>query len=177
MNVYICGLPKSTGNMKRFSWCLLLVGALFSGCLKSDNGCPFKDVDVTAPASQQQQIEAYLAANQLTASKHASGFYYQVIMPGSGLTPHLCSVVSVGYTGKLVNGNVFDQQQLISFDLGRVIEGWKKGLPLIQKGGRIKLYIPPALGYGSVDVKDGNNNVVIPANSILIFDVEVFEVN
>ncbi|HYF31503.1 MAG TPA: FKBP-type peptidyl-prolyl cis-trans isomerase [Chitinophagaceae bacterium] len=163
--------------MKWISWCLVILSALFSGCLKTDKGCPFRNVDIVAPVTQQQQIEAYLAANQLTAVKHSSGLYYQVVMPGSGLTPHLCSVVSVGYTGRLTNGNVFDQQQLISFDLGRVIEGWKKGLPLIQKGGRIKLYIPPALGYGSVDVKDGNNNVVIPANSILIFDVEMFEVN
>ena len=163
--------------MKRFSWGLILVAAVFSGCLKTDKGCPFKEANITAPASEQQQIETYLAANSLNASKHTSGLYYQVIMAGSGNTPNLCSVVSVGYTGKLTNGNVFDQQQLISFDLGRVIEGWKKGLPLIQKGGRIKLYIPPSLGYGTVDIKDPNGNVVIPANSILIFDVEIFEVN
>ena len=153
------------------------MAALLSGCLKTDSGCPFKENNIVAPTSEQQQIEAYLAANSLPASKHASGMYYQVSMAGSGATPTLCSVVSVGYTGKLTNGSVFDQQQLISFDLGRVIEGWKKGLPLIQKGGRIKLYIPPSLGYGSVDVKDNNGAVVIPANSILIFDVEMFEVN
>ena len=153
------------------------MAALLSGCLKTDNGCPFKETSIVAPTSEQQQIEAYLAANNLSASKHTSGLYYQVTMSGSGATPNLCSVVGVGYTGKLTNGTVFDQQQLISFDLGRVIEGWKKGLPLIQKGGRIKLYIPPSLGYGTVDVKDSNGAVVIPANSILIFDVEMFEVN
>lgn len=165
--------------MKRFSWALMLAvsATLFSGCLKTDGGCPFKEANITAPVGEQQQIEAYLAANSLTASKHASGMYYQVVMAGSGTTPNLCSVVSVGYTGKLTNGNTFDQQQLISFDLGRVIEGWKKGLQLIQKGGRIRLYIPPSLGYGSVDVKDNNGTVVIPANSVLIFDVEMFEVN
>ncbi|HEX6181240.1 MAG TPA: FKBP-type peptidyl-prolyl cis-trans isomerase, partial [Chitinophagaceae bacterium] len=134
--------------MKRFSWGLILAAAVFSGCLKTDKGCPFKETNITAPASEQQQIESYLAANNLTAIKHGSGLYYTVIMAGSGTTPNLCSVVSVGYTGKLTNGTVFDQQQLISFEIGRVIEGWKKGLPLIQKGGRIKLYIPPSLGYG-----------------------------
>lgn len=163
--------------MKRFSWGLIMVAALFSGCLKTEKGCPFKDLNIVAPASEQQQIEAYLASNNLAASKHTSGLYYQVVTPGAGVTPNLCSVVSVGYTGKLTNGHVFDQKPIITFDLGRVIEGWKKGLPLIQRGGKIRLYIPPSLGYGPVDVKDQNNNVVIPANSVLIFDVEMFEVN
>jgi FKBP-type peptidyl-prolyl cis-trans isomerase FkpA len=138
--------------------------------------CPYKENNVVAPVSEQQQIEAYLAANGLTASKHANGFYYQVVTAGSAKTPQLCSVISVGYSGKLSNGNQFDAQNLISFELGGAIEGWKKGLPLIQKGGRIKLYIPPSLGYGAHDVKEGNT-VVIPANSMLIFDVELFDVN
>lgn len=177
MNVYICSLPKITLFMMKFSWCLLLMGMMFSGCLKSDKGCPYRELNVTAPASEQQQVEAYLSANNLTAVKHASGMYYQVVTNGAGPTPQLCSSVAVGYTGKLTNGNVFDQQNLISFELGRVIEGWKKGLPLIQKGGRIKLYIPPTLGYGSIDIRNNAGAVVIPANSILIFDVEIFDVN
>ncbi len=164
-------------NMIKFSTCLLLLCVLLSGCLKSDKGCPYNSANVTAPAVEEQQVQAYLDANGLTAIKHPSGFFYQVVMPGSGARPELCSVVSVGYIGTLSNGNVFDQQNLISFDLGRLIEGWKKGLPLIQKGGRIKLYIPPTLGYGPVDVKNDNGTVVIPANSMLIFDIEMFDVN
>ncbi|HEY0678509.1 MAG TPA: FKBP-type peptidyl-prolyl cis-trans isomerase [Chitinophagaceae bacterium] len=163
--------------MMKFSWCLLLLGVLLSGCLKSDKGCPYTESGIIAPASEQQQVEAYLAANNLTAVKHASGMYYQIVNPGSAVKPELCSVVTVGYLGKLANGTVFDQQNIISFDLGRVIEGWKKGLQLIQKGGVIKLYIPPTLGYGAYDVKDANGTVVIPANSMLIFDIEMFDVN
>lgn len=122
-------------------------------------------------------MESYLSTNSITAVKHASGMYYQVITNGSGANPQLCSTVSVSYTGRLTNGTIFDSQNLISFELGRVIVGWQKGLPLIQKGGRIKLYIPPSLGYGGNDIRDNVGNIVIPANSILIFDVEIFDVN
>lgn len=161
----------------KFSWCLLLMGMMFSGCLKSDKGCPYRELNVTAPASEQQQVEAYLSANSITAVKHASGLYYQVVTNGSGVAPQLCSSVSVGYVGKLTNGNVFDQTNFVTFELGRLIEGWKKGLPLIQKGGKIKLYIPPSLGYGGTDIRDNQGQVKIPANSILIFDIEIFDVN
>lgn len=164
--------------MMKFSWCLLLMGIMFSGCLKSDKGCPYRETNVTAPASEQAQVEAYLSANNITtAVKHASGLYYQIVTNGSGNAPQLCSTVAVGYTGKLTNGTEFDSQNLISFELGRVIAGWQKGLPLIQKGGRIKLYIPPSLGYGGNDIRDSFGNIVIPASSILIFDVEIFDVN
>ncbi|HYE56440.1 MAG TPA: hypothetical protein VD996_16440, partial [Chitinophagaceae bacterium] len=84
--------------MIKFSWCFLVLGVLFSGCLKSDKGCPYRESSIVAPASEQQQVEAYLASNNLTAVKHASGFYYTVVSQGSGNTPQLCSVVTVGYT-------------------------------------------------------------------------------
>lgn len=162
----------------KFSWCLLLACFVFSGCLKQDKGCPYKESTVVASTAEQQQVEAYLSSNGITnAVKHSSGMYYAIITPGTGNKPSLCSVVSVGYTGTLTNGSVFDQQNIISFDLGRLIEGWKKGLPLVAKGGRIKLFIPPSLGYGNTDVKNSSGVVVIPANSMLIFDIEVFDVN
>jgi FKBP-type peptidyl-prolyl cis-trans isomerase FkpA len=163
--------------MMKFSWCFLVLGMLFSGCLKSDKGCPYKESGTVAPVSEQQQVEAYLSANNITAVKHSSGLYYQIVAQGSGAAPQLCSAISVGYTGKLTNGDTFDQQNLITFDLGRVIVGWQKGLPLIQKGGHIRLYIPPSLGYGAYDIKNNMGTVIIPANSILIFDVEMFDVN
>jgi FKBP-type peptidyl-prolyl cis-trans isomerase FkpA len=85
-------------------------------------------------------------------------------------------VVTTGYIGKFTSGSVFDQQTSFTYQLGSLIEGWKKGLPLIGKSGSITLYIPPSLGYGAVDVKDGQGHVVIPANSILIFDIDLIDV-
>jgi FKBP-type peptidyl-prolyl cis-trans isomerase FkpA len=61
------------------------------------------------------------------------------------------------------------------FVLGTLIDGWKIGVPLIKKGGQIRLYIPPSLGYGSSDVRDNQGRVIIPGNSILIFDITLID--
>jgi FKBP-type peptidyl-prolyl cis-trans isomerase FkpA len=104
--------------------------------------------------------------------------YYSIDAAGSGNTPTICSYVSVKYKGMLTNGNIFDQSSSpVSFQLGGLIESWKKGIPLIKPGGKIKLYCPPSLAYGSQVIKDGSGNVVIPANSILIFEVELVSVS
>ena len=83
----------------------------------------------------------------------------------------LSSTITVKYTGKLTNGTIFDQNQTgASFVLSSLILGWRKGLPLIQKGGSIILYIPPSLGYGCSSVGG------IPPGSNLVFDIELLDV-
>lgn len=75
--------------------------------------------------------------------------------------------------GKLTNGTIFDQTQgnnTYSNYLTSLIKGWTNGVPYIKTGGRIILYIPPTLGYGS------QANGPIPANSILIFDIDLINV-
>jgi FKBP-type peptidyl-prolyl cis-trans isomerase FkpA len=160
--------------MKKLVLCLLSVWFL-SGCLKNDTGCP-APTNIVAPQSEQQVVVDYLGANNISAVKHSSGMYYQIEVRGSGGVPNDCSSIAINYKGQLANGNVFDEGKNVAFTLGRLIEGWKKGLPLIQKGGRIKLYIPPTLGYGSSDIKDTNGTVVIPANSMLIFEITLLDV-
>jgi len=163
--------------MRKLLLCLLVVVLLTPSCFKADNGCSFTENNIVAPASEQADVESYLSANNITtAQKHPAGFYYEIINGGAGPKPNLCSIVNVGYTGTLTNGAVFDQQQALSFQLGSLIEGWRKGLPLIQKGGTIMLYLPPSLGYGNADVKDQQGVVVVPANSILIFEVNLLDV-
>jgi FKBP-type peptidyl-prolyl cis-trans isomerase len=84
--------------------------------------------------------------------------------------------VTVHYTGKLTNGKVFDSSvdrgEPFQFDLGagQVIQGWEKGIVGMKEGGKRKLTIPPHMGYGSRAVGP------IPANSTLIFDVELIRV-
>lgn len=159
--------------MKRIVLVLVTLASFsFSGCFKDDRGCSYSDSNVTAPANEVTQIEEYLAANNITtAVKHSSGMYYEILQAGSNGKPGLCSSVQINYVGKLTNGNTFDSNSNAQFTLGVLIEGWKKGLPLIQKAGRIKLYIPPTLGYGSKDITDRDNNIIIPGNSMLIFDI------
>lgn len=147
----------------------------FTSCLKKDSGCPYNELSVKAPDSEVQQVEQYLAGKGLTAIKDSSGVYYVVEAAGAGKVPDVCSIISVNYTGSLTNDQVFDKSNgtPVSFRLGELIPGWQKGLKYIKSGGKIKLFIPPSLGYGDQDRKDANGNVVIPANSILVFSLEL----
>jgi FKBP-type peptidyl-prolyl cis-trans isomerase FkpA len=166
--------------MKKLVFLLLAIPFVFTACSKSDtNGCNLSELEVTAPAAEIAAVQAYLTANSITAAQHPSGFFYSITAPGSGATASLCSVVTVKYAGRLVNGTLFDSHTPATgaqFQLAQLIAGWQKGIPLIQKGGKIKLYIPPSLGYGPNPVLDRLGNVSIPGNSILIFDIELVEV-
>ena len=146
---------------------LLLTGA--GSCIK-DTGCQDKTVQ-----SEQAAILAYATANGITATAHSSGLYYEITNPGSGATANLNSTVRVNYVGKYVsNGTIFDQTTVatgpVSFVLGSVIPGWQLGIPLIQKGGSIKLIIPSSFAYGCA----GRGS--IPSNAILYFEIELLDV-
>lgn len=151
---------------------------LFSGCLKSESsrpncnfaGCATYDAcSVVAPSAEIAEVQAYLNANSITAVQHCSGLFYAIDNAGNGTAVSYCSGVNATYTGKLTNGTVFDSGT-IDFCMSDVIRGWINGLPLVKKGGKIRLYIPPTLGYGSVATGP------IPGNSVLVFDVTVNDV-
>ena len=156
--------------MKRF-FAFLSAVALLSSCSKKvDDKCQYDPCAIAAPASEVTQLEAYLSsAGITTATKHCSGMYYVIENSGTGVQPNACSSVTVHYKGSLTNGTVFDERDY-QFSLSGVIPGWTNGVPLIKKGGRIHLYIPPSLGYGS------QPNGPIPANSILVFDIDLNDV-
>ncbi|HEX5380744.1 MAG TPA: FKBP-type peptidyl-prolyl cis-trans isomerase, partial [Acinetobacter sp.] len=105
----------------------------------------------------------------------ASGLQYIITQEGTGKQPAADSVVTVHYTGKLVDGKVFDSSiqrgEPIEFPLNQVIPGWTEGLQLMKEGGKATLFIPAKLGYGEQGVPG-----TIPANSTLIFDVELIKV-
>lgn len=104
-----------------------------------------------------------------------SGLAYEIENPGSGVSPKPEDMVRVHYTGKLVNGTVFDSSvergEPIDIRLNEVIPGWTEGLQKISKGGKMKLYIPPQLAYGE------NGQGEIPPAATLVFDVELVDVN
>ena len=117
-------------------------------------------------------IEDYLADSNLTAQSTASGLYYIIEKTGGANHPNINSVVVANYKGYLTDGTVFDESKTGSpatFALKTVIPGWQEGLQLIGVKGKIKLLIPSALGYGSTAKTN------IPANSVLIFDIELVE--
>jgi FKBP-type peptidyl-prolyl cis-trans isomerase len=108
----------------------------------------------------------------------SDGLKYWDTKVGSGATATAGHKVKVHYTGWLTNGKKFDSSvdrgQPFEFQLGagQVIKGWDEGVAGMKVGGKRRLEIPPALGYGSQGVGGG----LIPPNSTLIFDVELLDV-
>ncbi len=103
-----------------------------------------------------------------------SGLHFEVVQAGTGATPKATDTVKVHHTGKLVDGSVFDSSvqrgEPAEFQLDQVIPGWTEGLQKVQKGGKIKLHVPPQLAYGD----DGRPG--IPPGSTLVFDVELLDI-
>jgi FKBP-type peptidyl-prolyl cis-trans isomerase FkpA len=147
--------------MKNLIWVLLLPVFMLS-CKKDDN-CP--EVNVKAPDNEIAALRTYISANNIIATEDQRGFFYTINSAGTGTKPTACSGVSVNYTGKLTNGTEFDKGTNVSFNLSQLIVGWQQGIPKINAGGVITLYLPPSLAYGAQAVGS------IPANSNLIFTI------
>ncbi|GBH19288.1 FKBP-type peptidyl-prolyl cis-trans isomerase [Pseudomonas syringae pv. actinidiae] len=102
----------------------------------------------------------------------ASGLQYQIIKKADGAQPKPTDVVTVHYEGKLIDGKVFDSSvergSPIDLPVGGVIPGWVEGLQLMHVGEKVKLFIPSDLAYGAQ-----SPSPAIPANSVLVFDLEL----
>jgi FKBP-type peptidyl-prolyl cis-trans isomerase FkpA len=148
--------------MKKYLLLFALVIATFSSCKKADS---FNAA--AQAAADDASIQAYIKANNITATKDPSGLYYAIITPGTGDYPNGNSTITVNSTGKLLNGTVFDTESGLTIPLSNVIKGWQIGVPHINTNGRILLLIPSVLGYGN-EVSNG-----IPKNSVLIFTIDL----
>lgn len=106
-----------------------------------------------------------------------SGLQYIVLKEGEGDKPTLSDQVKVHYTGKLLNGDVFDssfeRNEPVTFYVRSVIPGWTEALQLMSPGAEYKLFIPSALAYGEQGGPRGSN---IGPNEVLIFDVKLIDV-
>ena len=124
----------------------------------------------------------YISAHNLSAVKAPWGTYVVITNPGTGVKLSDTSIVKVNYTGKTLDGRVFDSntdsafghKQTLPVDMGQVgtvIYGWTDGLKMMSKGSKGMFLIPSTLGYG----KNGSGDKIKP-NENLIFDVEVVDV-
>lgn len=154
------------------SWMLaavLVLGmALMTSSCNKDNGCNGKSVE-----SEDAVMKAFMQANGINGTRHSRGFYYEILSPGSSTKPLQASLIYCTYKGTLLDGKVFDEQANpgnTGFRLNATIEGWQLGIPLIGKGGRIKLVLPSSLAYGC----EGSGED-IPANSPLYFEVSLVD--
>ena len=100
-----------------------------------------------------------------------SGLQYLVVKEGTGAKPGPNDMVTVHYTGRLIDGTVFDSSEErgepATFAVGQVIAGWVEGLQMMQEGAAWRLFIPSELAYGSRPIQP---------NSALIFDVQLIKV-
>lgn len=121
--------------------------------------------------------EAFLKENGSRAEVKttASGLQYEVLQEGTGATPEAGDQVMVHYTGKLIDGTVFDSSvergEPATFGVTQVIPGWVEALQLMKAGSKWRLFIPSNLAYGP----NGAGGVIGP-NATLIFDVELIQV-
>ena len=136
----------------------------------------------TAPDSGEQIKDnltlgrEFLAENAKNDSvvQTESGLQYMVLKEGTGAKPGPTDNVTVHYTGRLLDGTVFDSSvdgEPATFPLNRVIPGWTEGLQLMSEGAKYRLFIPSELAYG----ENGAGDKILP-NSTLIFDVELIKV-
>ncbi|GAB1046929.1 MAG: FKBP-type peptidyl-prolyl cis-trans isomerase [Shewanella algae] len=127
-------------------------------------------------AKSMQESKAYLEQNKAKEGviTTESGLQYEVLTPGEGEKPAAEDIVTVHYRGTLIDGTEFDSSysrgEPAEFALNRVIPGWTEGVQLMPVGAKYRFVIPSELAYGERDMG------TIPANSTLIFEVELLKV-
>ncbi|MCW3122414.1 MAG: hypothetical protein JWQ38_1906 [Flavipsychrobacter sp.] len=136
---------------------------------------------VDQATTDDKLLQAYFAKNSIKASKTPSGLYYTISKQGTGPTAKPGKKVTMNYTGKTMDGKTFDSNQDPKFNhvqpfpfvlgQGQVIKGWDEGIQLLQKGSKGTLFIPSGMGYGPSGMGGA-----IPPNAVLIFDVEVLDI-
>lgn len=159
--------------------CLSLFTVMGSGCGESEEEKQFRQqlLDKALNDEVKQAGEAYLAENRQRdgVKVTGTGLQYEVIRKGEGKTPELLDSVKVDYTGWLVSGDQFEssreQAEKPVFPVNGVVKGWREALMMMSEGDVWKIYLPSELAYGAK-----SPTVAIPANSALVFEIELIEV-
>jgi FKBP-type peptidyl-prolyl cis-trans isomerase FklB len=107
--------------------------------------------------------------------RRTSGLLYRILQNGFGVRPGATNIVSVYYSGKLINGHRFDATEPgfpAEFPVNGVIPGWTEALQLMREGDHWELVIPAGLAYGARGAGDS-----VPPNQTLVFDVQLIKVS
>jgi FKBP-type peptidyl-prolyl cis-trans isomerase FkpA len=169
---YLCAQPESNlfavneMRMRRLFLALLCALPLLATACGDASG-------PSDPDLSDVEFAAGLGVNIATMTRVGSGVYIKDLVVGTGAEVAAGRTLQTRYRGWLANGTEFDSnpapEPTFPLVLGqrRVIAGWEQGIPGMKVGGKRLLVIPPSLGYGSVP------NGTIPANSVLVFEVEI----
>lgn len=125
--------------------------------------------------SDSTSLEYIIQNTDLEVREADNGLYYAIEKEGKGVRPKARDYVKIRYTGRLLNGKIFDQSkedQPFVFQLGYriVIQGWETGVPLFPVGSSGKLFVPAELAYGDKGLG------AVPPNADLVYDIEVLEI-
>ena len=137
----------------------------------------FTELEANAGAMNEELGKKFLEqyAQQEGVKVTESGLQYLILKEGNGVKPGPNDAVTVHYTGRLIDGTVFDSSvergEPATFAVGQVIPGWVEGLQLMSEGAAWRLFIPSNLAYGP------HGTGPIQPNSTLIFDVQLIKVN
>lgn len=149
---------------------LLAVAIVFFGCLKSNDTKP---CILLTPVQEEQQLINFCNTNRITYTKDTNGIFYQILDPGSGVTPNLNSKITVTYTSTFLDNTQLEDYSNIPVTnyLKEFIEGWRLAIPYIQQGGHIKMIIPSSLCYGCSGLMGR-----VPPNTPLYYNVVLINV-
>lgn len=121
-------------------------------------------------------LVAVLLGAGLAYAQRTQGVEVETLSAGTGPMPTLEDVVLINYTGRLTSGKEFDKGERAPLALDAVVPGFAEGLTRMQKGGKYRLTIPSEKGYGAeAKTNPQTGEVVLPANSDLVFDVELID--
>ena len=123
-------------------------------------------------ALREAEAKAFFAENALreTVDTLPGGLQYEVLAKGTGEKIQKQDTVLVNYKGTLLDGTLFDMNDTTEFALDSLIRGWQEGLCQVEEGAKVRLYVPADMGYGD------KVSPLIPANSALIYEVEILKV-
>ena len=172
------GLVKQGGSIRVIVPSRFAFGKGGSGSVPGNSSVDFTVTALTATKLAEYDdftILQFMQTNNLTGfTKAAEGYYYKITDLGSGTeTISGTSAISVEYTGKTLNGTIFDKTTAGSqatFTLSSTVEGWRLALPLVKKGGTLQIILPSALGYGI----SGSGSIA--PFSCMYFDIKVTDV-
>ncbi|APC10093.1 MULTISPECIES: FKBP-type peptidyl-prolyl cis-trans isomerase, partial [Providencia] len=144
----------------------------FEGQVKEAADKKMKEESASNEKKGAEYREKY--AKEKGVVKTKSGLLYKIEKEGTGAKPKADETVVVHYKGSLIDGTEFDssytRNEPLTIPLNSVIKGWTEGLVNLKKGGKMQLVIPADLAYGENGVPG------IPANSTLVFDVELLDI-